>query len=105
MVINDEQINKNFYEECEWRFVDISEGFIFPEEISSSSDIELHNKKTVSNSLQFEPDDIRYILVETEDDVAEIVDFINAKLGRFTHDQLKRLITRIVVLNDLELDI
>jgi len=62
-------------------------------------------EKTKKNSLKFEPDDIRYILVEKESDVTEVVDFINTKLGKYPHDKLKLLTTKIIVLDDIKSDI
>ncbi|MDN3637658.1 abortive infection system antitoxin AbiGi family protein [Simiduia curdlanivorans] len=105
MMMGENEVEKDFYEECEWRYVDISTGGLHPDDISRTGGLEYHNESTKSGSLQFEPSDVRYVLVENEEDVTPIVDFINAKMGKFSHNDLKLLVTKIVVLSELRADI
>ncbi len=105
MMMGESEVEKAFYEECEWRYVDVSTGGLHPIEVSEAKDLEHHNNKTKEHSLSFEPSDVRYILLEHKDDVTPMVDFINTRMGKFSHNDLKLLTTKIVVLSELRSDI
>lgn len=105
MVINDKSIEKNFYEECEWRYLDTSTGGIFHSLIREKQEIEIENQKTLDNFLKFEPSDIRYLLVEKEDDVIPLIDFINSMLDGFSQSELKILTTKIIILGEIRKDL
>lgn len=105
MRMGDTLVEKEFYEECEWRFVDITEGGIFPDEITEETPLESFNSKTKANSLKFAVEDIRYILVEKVEDIGPTIDFIYAELGHFPQRDHKVLSTKIVVLEELQGDL
>lgn len=103
MRLGSDIIEKDFYEECEWRFVDTSIDGIFPSE--DSNQIAVENEKARDYPLKFKPQDIRYLLVESEGDVTPLINFINTKLTHFPDNELKILTTKIIVLDDLKADI
>jgi len=106
-----EKIDKNFYEECEWRYIPIIYegiyGFLVgPKE---SDDPQIVDKANVErrqySMLKFEPKDVRYLLVEKTSDIPNLFDFINTKLGHFPHNELKVLSTKIISLDEIIKDI
>lgn len=105
MKVGSDVVEKEFYEECEWRYVDISVGGIFPDDITDETPIESFNEKTKPNSLKFDVEDIRYLLVEKIEDIGPLIDFINTELGHFPHRDHKILSTKIIVLDELEKDL
>ena len=105
MLIDGKTINKDFYEECEWRFLDLSQIGIFPSEAPTPDVLESFNAKTRDYPLEFDLCDVRYLLVESEADVSTLVDFINAKLTHHLPEQLKLLATKILVLESLQKDL
>ncbi len=94
--------NVRFYDEREWRFVPTSPDneFYFMEKqdfINSAKREEWNNKLPESATLEFTPDDIRYIVVEREDEISKMVDEImHIKGDKYTCNQLKILTTRII---------
>jgi hypothetical protein len=101
---------KDFYSECEWRFISsvdkCSEKFFLSEQ-------EFHDKVLLNKSnerrhkdemLQFGPEDVRYIAVKSRDEVHEVIRFIDREVK---HDQRDRdlLKTRIIALEELSSDI
>ena len=104
MKVGNEVLEKDFYEECEWRYVDTSHGGILHDEANVKG-IERNNQLCRSNALEFKPGDIRYLLVESESDLTKLVDFIYTKMSHFSADDLKLLTTKIILLKDLKEDI
>lgn len=105
MDVRGESIDKEFYEECEWRFVDTSVAGVFPENITDDTPLENYNDKTRNNYLKFGVEDVRYLLVEKSCDIAPLVDFIYSDLKHFEQEDKKILITKILVLEELEKDL
>jgi hypothetical protein len=98
-------IEKEFYEECEWRFVDLSRAGIFPSEAPTAAALDTLNEKAREYPLEFEASDVKYLLVESESDVGPLVDFINSELVGVSQEQLRLLATKILVLDSLRHDL
>lgn len=93
-----------FYDEREWRYVpDIEPGKesitpwlyrnqYFDEIIRSEANEVLEE----DYSLNFQPDDIKYIIVENEDQILSIIKAVERIKGKFDSDTLKRLTSRIL---------
>jgi Putative abortive phage resistance protein AbiGi, antitoxin len=95
-----------FYDEREWRYV--------PEvEINSSNDnlrfwinkkdyldeiyrSDLNERLSEKYKLQFEPNDIKYIIVETEAQIPSIIRAVEQIKGKYDKETIKVLLTRIV---------
>lgn len=105
MLINEKEVEKNFYEESEWRFIDTSHAGIFLDEITDDKNIEHYNSKTFENCLHFDLNQIRYLLVESNSEVPEIIDYIYTELENYSPSELKILSTKIVVLDELKKDL
>jgi Putative abortive phage resistance protein AbiGi, antitoxin len=116
-----------FYDEREWRYVPfadqkiidlqpvpvdvramLSEREFVESNILTSMNAVLHTHYT----LTFEPHDARYIIVDSEDEIPELVDFINdAHAGRANSplrecspNERKRLTTRVISMQQIEQD-
>ncbi|WP_179400669.1 abortive infection system antitoxin AbiGi family protein [Burkholderia guangdongensis] len=105
--------NVDFYQESEWRYVpdhDQIDFFIPRSKWDTDGVIEAANKKTFEHCLLgFNADDIRYLFVEKDADIPELVDFMRSSasgLGkRFTDEDMKILQTRIVSQESLAQDL
>ena len=103
---------KDFYLECEWRFVaeiydDEKYAFLCDPRESEDPAIvtEANAEKRKNSTLQFKISDIRYLMVEKMSDIPALVDFINTKLGHCSLNDLKILSTKIISLDELIHDI
>ena len=103
MVVSSGIVEKEFYQENEWRFVPDVDKLIYHEKFEEEKDFE--NKEIEKYKLKFTPQDIKYIFVREDNDIPPLVDFINEKLGRFPLNDLKILQSRIVSLQTLSLDL
>jgi len=115
-----------FYDEREWRYVPfadptkgmgeipagvramLSEREYAKSEILDNANTSLHNHY----SLTFRPEDAKYLVVNNEDEIPELVDFIygvrgdgeNSELGSCTENERKRLTTRLISMRQIEQD-
>lgn len=103
MIISGEIVEKEFYQENEWRFVPPNDKVILAKGFEKSK--EAANKKVSKYALKFVSSDIRYLFVKSDSDIPALVDFINIELGHFPHNDLKILTSRIVSLETLQVDL
>lgn len=103
MVTSGGTIEKEFYQENEWRYVPSVDKFI--PEARYEDQKEVANKEMEAHALEFTPQDIRYIFVKSDTDIPSLVDFINETLGHFPLKDLKILQSRIVSLETLSVDL
>jgi len=101
--------NVRFYDEREWRFVpDIApnEDGLFPW-VKKDDFLNQMRKATLNKvlsekfSLQFSADAIRYIIVEEEDHISDIIDALNKKFGKLDPKILKKLSSRVISLSQI----
>lgn len=102
---NSDVENKLFYDECEWRYfpnlfspTEKMEHIpiLLEDEFYSTKRDEL-NELLKQSALKFEPEDIKYIFVKSEDDIYDMamaIERINN--GRYTAKQVKILISKII---------
>lgn len=106
---------KDFYSECEWRYIPWVEGADGQNKYGfflTESDFRDENKRREANAerrldrmLEFVPADVRYLLVKTPDDAHKLVRFIESQMNHyddFARDVLK---TRILVWEDISSDL
>lgn len=103
MVIAGNVVEKEFYQENEWRYVPPIDDVIAEQEFEKEKDE--YNKKMEEYKLEFSPSDIRYIFVKDDSDIPGLVDFINGNMGSYPLNDLKILLSRIVSLDALRLDL
>ena len=98
-----------FYDEREWRYVP-ERSDDFPAVIAVDQ-YRTKEQKDEANSafgdlrLKFGPEDIRYIIVDGEDDIPLFIDTIRrAKGTNYSHSEVERLTTRILTKSQIEND-
>ena len=115
-----------FYNEREWRYVPFADHTMMMEEIPSGvrtmlSQIHYEEAERLAKAttslhehyrLKFVAEDVRYLIVGTEEEIPKLVDFIesidknsgNSDLGSCTPDEKKRLMTRLISMQQIERD-
>lgn len=100
---------KDFYLENEWRYVpmkDIVPVAITKKEYEDTQKREEYNNLLAKEAfLEFTPNDIRYIFVESDTDIPFLVDFINSELSKLSFSEINILTTRITSLEHIQKDI
>jgi hypothetical protein len=96
-------VEKDFYQENEWRYV--------PEEFRSINSDEFESQRDRCNSeianaaLRFTSQDVRYLFVKTEGEIPALFDYIHQNLGAWPHNDLKILTSRITSLETIYGDV
>lgn len=103
MYMGGKPVEKDFYQENEWRYVPKINSLIFEDKFYEERDDS--NKGIEKHKLEFTPQDIKYIFVKSDSDIPSLVDYINITLGSFPHNDLKILQSRITSLETLRSDI
>lgn len=103
MVIGGNLVEKEFYQENEWRYVPSDGVFLYQSKFDKEKD--KANKKLESAALEISPSDIKYIFVKADSEIPRMVDFINNNLGGFPLNDVKILQSRIVSLETLNSDL
>jgi hypothetical protein len=98
-----------FANEREWRYVPpIAENilsFIPIDEIRTSQQKVSFNQKVSHLRLRFKPDDIKYLIVEKDDDINPLITHLRQVKNRFSADTIDRLSSRILTYDQIENDI
>ncbi len=101
--------NYVFANEREWRFVPpISDGilsFVSIDQIRTPQQKSRFNQKVSHIKLHFQPDDIKYLIVERDNDINPLIAHLKiAKVG-FPNDMVDRLSSRILTYEQIEKDV
>lgn len=102
MVISGDIVEKEFYQENEWRYVPPVETLILQKgfdenKVNADKEIEKY-------ALKFTPSDVRYIFVKSDSDIPPLMDFINSELKHFPLNDLQILMSRVVSIKKLNED-
>lgn len=103
MYVGGSVVEKDFYQENEWRFIPQGNSILSSEKFPTERDTE--NTKMEKFKLDVSPQDIKYIFVKSDHEIPDLVDFINTKLGHYPHNALKLLNTRILSLETIASDL
>lgn len=113
--LTDKISGKDFYSECEWRFLPWVEGvgdknkFGFLMDEKSFRDDKTRNEANVERRndrmLSFRPEHVRYLLVSVKEDVPKLINFIDTKMPDCTRLELDLLKTRIIVFDEISGDL
>jgi len=101
--------NYRFADEREWRYVPPIENsdlepFVAISNISTKKQKEEYNKKISNIKLSFQPDDIKYLFVERESDITELINHLDYAESRFDSEILKKLTSRILTIEQIKND-
>ncbi|WP_323816340.1 abortive infection system antitoxin AbiGi family protein [Cellvibrio sp. NN19] len=109
MVIDGVPVEKEFYQESEWRYVPQHEEikpYIRKSKFENKDNLDIENSLTKENcTIKFGPGDIRYIFVKSDADIPNIINFIHAALGNISVVEQKVLMSRVVSLESLSIDL
>jgi hypothetical protein len=109
MVIDGVPVEKEFYQESEWRYVPQHEAirpYIRKPKFEDKNELDKENSLTKANCIiKFGPNDIRYIFVKSDADIPNIINFIQTSLDNFSAVELKVLMSRVVSLESLSVDL
>ena len=108
MVVNGLPVQKDFYQESEWRYIaqqDNLDRFLkadkFADEISRAKANEATQKHAM---LRFLPRDVRYLFVRSDAEIPALVNFIQTDLDQYPSADLKILVSRVTSLETLRAD-
>ena len=105
-----ENDNYRFADEREWRFVPNleTEGvrpFVGISNIRTKKQKREFNSKVNHIRLRFTPDDIKYLVVETDKDITDLINHLHNAKSRFDPEIRNRLASRILTIEQIEKDI
>lgn len=105
-----EEENYRFADEREWRFVPKldTEGvapFVGISKIRTKLQKDNFNAKVEQIKLNFKPDDIKYLVVENEADITDLINHLHSVKHKFNDEIRNRLASRILTVEQIEKDI
>jgi hypothetical protein len=97
-------------DEREWRYVpSLSLNINYP--ISTISRVDTKDKKRRLNAtldhirLSFKPDDIKYLIIDNENEISEVIKHLKKAKERFDDEVIEKLISRILTYEQIKKDI
>jgi hypothetical protein len=109
MVIDGSPVEKEFYQESEWRYVPQHEAikpYISKPKFEDKNELDIANSLTKDNCMiKFGPNDIRYIFVKSDADIPNVISFIQTALDHISVVEQKVLMSRVVSLESLSVDL
>lgn len=99
--------NYRFSDEREWRYVPkFSEDFeMFLLDSEDKESIQKSVKELDKIRLEFEPNDIKYIIIRDDSEIREFMRHLEDVKGKYSHDDVRRLTTRILTTQQIKEDI
>jgi hypothetical protein len=108
MVVSGAPVEKDFYQESEWRYVAASKEFapfLMPSNFVDPEILRSENEKTFTHGmLKFLPSDVRYIFVRSDSDIPAVMNFIQQNLDHHPAADLKVLMSRVTSLDSVRRD-
>lgn len=108
------EVKIRFYDEREWRYIPQFKGIKKPVMMQKSDSLEKDDSKSLRElneaiadaknlHLQFEPKDIRFIIVRNEGEILSMLDkVINIKRDKFSYKDVQILTTRIISMESIK---
>lgn len=105
-----ENENYRFADEREWRFVpnldtESVAPFVGISNIKTKQQKDSYNAKVDHIRLKFQPDDIKYLVVEKDTDISDLINHLHIAKNRFNDETRNRLASRILTVEQIENDI
>ena len=102
--------NYRFADEREWRYVPGLQNqgvlpFVSISKISTREQKNEYNSKVEHLRLSFQPDDIKYLIVEKDSDISGLIQHLENVKGRFNPETRSRLASRILTVEQINSDI
>lgn len=109
MFVGNNPVQKEFYQESEWRFVARGNGVVefLGKDDYSNNEIRKAKNATAAEkcALSFAPKDVKYIFVSKDSEIPHLVNFINNRLDKYPSADLKILTTRITSIESIANDL
>ncbi|MGK0271353.1 MAG: hypothetical protein ACI88H_002011 [Cocleimonas sp.] len=109
MFVDGHPVEKEFYQESEWRYVPSNENinsYLKKAEFDDEVKLREANDNTKKHTpLEFTPRDIKYIFVKNDADIPDIINFIQNDLDLYPAAELKVLMSRVVSLESIQADL
>ncbi len=109
MLVSGKPLEKDFYQESEWRYVPAGKGiteYLKVAQFQDTEKLKIHNEATRESSLlKFAPTDVRYIFVPRDSDIPRIITFIQSEMDDYPAVDLKVLMSRVTSLESLTADV
>lgn len=109
MMIDGEPVNKEFYQESEWRYVPVHEEvkrYLRVEQFENKDVLEAEHQKTREHvPLKFVPSDVTYVFVPKDSDIPNVINFMQNSLDHFPNADLKVLFSRVISIESINRDI
>ena len=105
MVIGGEFVDKEFYQENEWRYVPDAFHMAFEDKDEFERKRAQYNEEVRGYTLGLTPSDVVYIFVKNENEIPVVFDFIQNQMGQFPLNDIKILSSRITSLEALSRDL
>ena len=103
--------NVIFYDEREWRYIpkmDLKKtairDFLWKNEFLNEKTLKENHTKLEKKKLSFQPKDIKYIIVEKEKEIYDMVSKIRSIKNKFPYEEVEILITRIISMEHIRDD-
>jgi hypothetical protein len=98
-----------FANEREWRYVPpIAENtlpFVPIDQIKTSNQKSEFKEKVKHLKLDFQPNDIKYLIVEKDQDINDLINHLTLVKGRFSYNTVARLTSRVLTYEQIEKDV
>lgn len=109
MILDGEPVEKEFYQESEWRYVPKNEAimsYLFKPDFDNQETLDRNNNLTKEHcSVKFTPKDVKYIFVKNDSDIPDIMNFISTELDAYPSADIKVLMSRVVSLESIQADL
>lgn len=109
MLVSGSPVDKEFYQESEWRYVPRKQNIRQWIDKSTYDDQdklnELNDKTKTECSLGIVPADIKYIFVKNDSDIPEIINFIQTSMDMYSGSDQKILMSRVISLESITNDL
>ena len=104
--------NYRFSDEREWRYVphfendfEMSIGASYWDDEENKDEVENDKQKLSLLEVPFEPNDIKYIIIENDNEISDFLDFLKKAKGKqYTYHDIERLMTRLLTTEQIMSD-
>lgn len=101
--------NYRFADEREWRYVPslsaIDLPFVPIDKISTPEQKAKYDQMISNLKLNFQPDDIKYLIIESDNEITELIRHLERVKGRFDEKTRRRLASRILTSEQIKNDV
>jgi hypothetical protein len=103
--------NLRFYNEREWRFVPQLEkgdptrwGISKDQFLDEEQRRQANNKLAKASRIEFEPNDIKYLIVRREDEIVPLIREVESIKGKYGYDDVRLLASRVISAEQIRSD-